>query len=34
MWSRPVIKTIAAAALLGVMLGGCSDIYYDRRETI
>jgi hypothetical protein len=34
MWSRPVIKTIAAAALLGVTLGGCSDIYYDRRETI
>jgi hypothetical protein len=28
--SRPV----AAAVLLGVLLGGCSDIYFERRETI
>jgi hypothetical protein len=34
MWSRPSNRTIAAAVLLGVTLGGCSDIYYDRRETI
>jgi hypothetical protein len=34
MWSRSGIKTIAAAALLGAMLGGCTDIYYDRRDTV
>ena len=34
MWSRPSNRTIAAAVLLSVTLGGCSDIYYDRRETI
>jgi hypothetical protein len=34
MWSRPVTKTIAAAALLGLSLGGCSDLYYSRRDTM
>ena len=28
------IRPLAAAAVLGAMLAGCSDIYYDRRETI
>ena len=26
--------SIAAAAALGALLAGCSDIYYDRRDTI
>ena len=34
MRSLPGTRTIAAAALLGVTLGGCSDIYFDRRETV
>jgi len=36
--SRPKTKSagraIAAAVVLGALLAGCSDIYYDRRETI
>jgi hypothetical protein len=36
--SRPKIKgaarAVAAATALGALLAGCSDIYYDRRETI
>jgi hypothetical protein len=34
---RSAIKPVAAAVLgtvLGAMLGGCSDMYYDRRDTI
>ena len=27
-------RTVAAAVLLGSLLAGCSDIYYDRRETV
>ncbi len=27
-------RAIAAAVLLGALLAGCSDIYYDRRETV
>ena len=27
-------KTLAALIAFGALLGGCSDIYYDRRETI
>ena len=27
-------KGLVAGALLGVMLSGCSDIYFDRRDTI
>jgi hypothetical protein len=34
MCSVSVTKTITAAVLLGAMLGGCSDIYWDRRDTI
>ncbi len=38
MWSRSrtkrVRRTVSAVLLLGAVLGGCSDIYYDRRETI
>ena len=33
MWSRSATK-VAAALLLGASLAGCSDIYYDRRETV
>jgi hypothetical protein len=33
--SRTSVKRATAAALVaGTLLGGCSDIYYDRRETI
>ena len=28
-----LVRTVAAITLLG-MLAGCSDLYYDRRETI
>jgi hypothetical protein len=38
MWSRSRIKrmrrTLGAILVLGATLAGCSDIYYDRRETI
>lgn len=27
-------RIVAGAALLGSMLAGCSDIYYDRRDTV
>lgn len=36
--SRPGIngahRAVGTALLLGALLGGCSDIYFDRRETI
>lgn len=28
------IRIVAAAVLVGSLLAGCSDIYYDRRETV
>ena len=31
---RSAIKLIIASALLGVGLSGCSDLYFDRRDTI
>ena len=31
---RPGSKVLVSAVLLGTLLAGCSDIYYDRRETI
>jgi len=31
---RSAIRTIVATALLGAMLGGCSEYYFDRRDTI
>ena len=31
---RSATRTLAAAALLGAMLGGCSEYYFDRRDTI
>jgi hypothetical protein len=31
---RFAIKTVAAAALLAVTLGGCSEYYFDRRDTV
>ena len=31
---RSAIKATAAAALLSAMLGGCSEYYFDRRDTI
>jgi len=37
MWSQPRTKLswkACAAAMLCAVLAGCSDIYYDRRETI
>ena len=30
----PQLRTIAATALLGAMLGGCSEYYFDRRDTV
>jgi hypothetical protein len=34
MWSRSAIKVTGAALLLGVTLSGCSDIYFERRDTV
>ena len=42
MWSQPRTKPVRGAAgatmalivLAGVLLAGCSDIYFDRRETV
>ena len=34
MCSRSVTKTVLGIALLGAMLGGCSEYYFDRRDTI
>jgi hypothetical protein len=31
---RSATRTIAATALLGAMLGGCSEYYFDRRDGI
>ncbi|MES1155681.1 MAG: hypothetical protein ABUL48_04555 [Pseudorhodoplanes sp.] len=28
------MRTLAPALMLGALLGGCSDIYYDRRDSI
>ena len=32
--TRPVVRVVAAAVALGLTLGGCSQIYLDRRDTI
>ena len=32
--SKTKVRVIAPALLAGVLLAGCSDIYFDRRETI
>jgi hypothetical protein len=32
--SRSVTKVLVLSLLLGATLGGCSDLYFDRRETI
>jgi hypothetical protein len=32
--SGSIKRTAALALVAGVVLGGCSDLYYDRRETI
>jgi hypothetical protein len=34
MCSRFATRTIAAVVLLGTMLGGCSEYYFDRRDTV
>jgi hypothetical protein len=34
MSSRSRIKALAAVLALGAIAGGCSDIYWDRRETV
>jgi hypothetical protein len=34
MFSRSATKTFAALMLAAATLGGCSDYYYDRRETV
>jgi hypothetical protein len=34
MWSRRATRLTAAAALLAAALGGCSDIYFERRDGI
>ena len=31
---QTIRKSIALLVGLGALLGGCSDIYYDRRETV
>jgi hypothetical protein len=31
---RPAKRALAAVIALGSVVGGCSDIYYDRRETV
>ena len=31
---RSATRTIAAAVLLGAMLAGCSEYYFDRRDTV
>jgi hypothetical protein len=34
MWRRSEMTRIGAGVLLAAMLAGCSDLYYDRRETV
>ena len=34
MLSKPRTRAIAAIVVLGTAVAGCSDIYYDRRDTI
>jgi len=34
MWRRSEMIRIGAGLLLATMLAGCSDIYYDRRDTV
>ena len=34
MWSQSRIKALTIVVAAGAALGGCSDIYYDRRESI
>lgn len=34
MCSASATRTIIVAATLGAMLGGCSDLYWDRRDTV
>ena len=34
MCSKSATKAFAAVALLGAMLGGCSEYYFDRRDTV
>lgn len=34
MWSRSATRTILATSLLGAMLSGCSEYYFDRRDTV
>ena len=33
-WRSDKVRVIAGAVLLASLLAGCSDIYYDRRETV
>jgi hypothetical protein len=32
--TRRIARPLAAAVMFGALLAGCSDLYYDRRETI
>jgi hypothetical protein len=34
MWSRSGIKGIAVVVVIASAVGGCAEIYYDRRETV
>ena len=34
LWRSDKTRVVAGAVLLASMLAGCSDIYYDRRETV
>jgi hypothetical protein len=34
MWRRNEMTRVGAGVLLAAMLAGCSDLYYDRRETV
>jgi hypothetical protein len=34
MWSQPVTRPLAVAAILAVSLAACSELYYERRDTL
>jgi hypothetical protein len=34
MWSRSGTKTLAAVVVIGTAVAGCSEMYFDRRDTV